>query len=239
MDSTLALFRRLYNNLPPLFPADLKKKMGDSLERLSVDESATLDDVEDTMIAFGYEVWPWNKAYQEFLDVAEHEVGEKFFLPKLPPETQDKFRDFKAYGGSLRDLHSGRPAEYFESEERVRLCVALVELQYDLRRYLEQELKGVSQKKYLARVVAFEYLLDEIKVNLGHLRHLADNEQDHPTLANEIRAQVRAFEEGLCLLSPEMSHEAVCQSVDFFHGRKADLSRLRGIHVPLEMDFYN
>ncbi len=239
MQSTISLFRRLYNNLPPLFPDDLKKTMGEALERLESDQTATLEEIEDTMIKFGYEVWPWNKAYQEFLDVAEHEVGEKFFLPKLPPETQQKYNDFKAYGGTLRDLHSGRPAEYFTSEERVRFCVALIELQYDLRRYVEQELKGLSKKKYLARVVAFEYLLDEIKRNLDHLRQLAGNEQDHPTLVKEIRAQVRAFEEGLCLLSPEMSHEAVCQSVDFFHGRKADLNRLRGIHEPLEMDFYN
>ncbi len=239
MESTLALFRRLYNNLPPLFPDNLKHEMNEAIEHVSRDESVTLTAIEDAMITWGYEVWPWNKAYQEFLAAAEAAVGEKFFLPKLPAELQAKYHDFKAYGGNLRELHSGRPADYFTSDDRTRLCVALVELQFDLRRYVEQELKGLSQQKYLAKVVEFETVLEEIKGHLQRLHELADKETDHPMLVDEIRARVRAFEEGLCLLAPEMSHEAVCQSIDFFHGRKAELTRLRGIHEPLEMDFYN
>ena len=35
------------------------------------------------MIVFGYEVWPWNQIYREFMTIAETEVGEHFLAPPL------------------------------------------------------------------------------------------------------------------------------------------------------------
>ncbi len=239
MDSTLALFRRLYNNIPPLFPLELKEQMLKTITLFEQDKEVDLRTIEDAMIEYGYVVWPWNQAYKEFVFLAEVNVGEKFLLPKLPPEMRQKYDDFKKNGGTLRELHSGKVADVFTNDERVRLCVALVELQHDLRRYVEQELKGLSKDKYLTRVVEFERVLDQIKATLDQLRHIAHTEEDHPTLADEIHARVRGFEEGLCLLGPEIEHEEVCQSVDFFHGRKQDLNRLKGINVPLDIDWYD
>ena len=212
--------------------------MAHALSHLENDQTVSLEEIEDTMIKFGYEVWPWNQAYKEFLAVAETRVGEHFLLPKLTPELQQKYHDFKLYGGTLRDLHSGRPADYFTSEQRGELCVALVEMQRELRAYVNRELVGIEKVRYLRRVNEFQKVLEEIKATLNHLRELADKEQDHPNLANEIREKVRVFEHGLCLLGPELEYEAVCAAPEFFHGRKHELNRLRGIHRSVEVDFY-
>jgi hypothetical protein len=64
MKSTIALFRDLYNNLPPLFPPETKKKMHHALSHLEGDNSLSLNEIEKTMVIFGYEAWPWNRAYQ-------------------------------------------------------------------------------------------------------------------------------------------------------------------------------
>lgn len=212
--------------------------MAHALERLEEGEDVTLEEIEDTMIAFGYEVWPWNQAYREFLAVAEASVGEHFLLPKLPPTLQNKFLDFKAFGGSLRDLHSGSAADYFTSDERVLLCQALVDMQIELRQYVAQEVAGLGRNRYMDRVHEFMKLSKDIQKTLDSLRMLAHNEQDHPTLADEIRSQVRAFEYGLCYLGPELDYEAVCAAPDFFKGRKSELDRMRGIHVPFKANFY-
>ena len=51
---------------------------------------------------------------------------------------------------------------------------------------------------------------------------MADDEQEHPELAAEIRSQIRAFEYGLCLLGPAHHYEAVCQAEEHFIGRKEE-----------------
>ncbi len=239
MQSTIQIFRHLYEHLPPLFSDESAKKMAHALEHLERDQTVTLTEVEDTMIKFGYELWPWNQAYREFLAIAENQIGEHALLPKLSKGLQARYHDFKRYGGTLRDLHSGRPADFFTSEDRGELCTALVDMQKDLREYVEHSLIGLEKTRYLRRVNEFKELLAQITMHLTTLNDLADREQDHPTLADEIRARVKSFEYGLCLLGPELNYEAVCQSLDFFRGRRHDLGRMRGIHTAVGFDYSN
>jgi len=239
MKSTIELFHRLYDHLPPLFPQDIADKMCHVIEHLEKDPSVTLEDIEKTMVVFGYEVWPYNEAFREFLSLAEGKVGEHFLLPRLSATMQERYHEFKVYGGTLRDLHSGRPAEFFSREDLSELCIALVDAQKDMREYTTREVLGLSRSKYLARVEEFKIVLEGIKDKLEELRKFADEEQDHPQLANEIRERVRVFEHGLCDLAPSCDYEGVCQSMDFFTGRKHDLNRLRGLHVPMSIDFYS
>jgi hypothetical protein len=157
----------------------------------------------------------------------------------LSTKLQERYHDFKRYGGTLRDLHSGRPADFFTSEDRGELCTALVDTQTELRDYVHRSLIGLEKTRYLRRVNEFKAILEEIKRHLGMLSELADKEQDHPTLADEIRSRVKGFEYGLCLLGPELDYEAVCQSMEFFKGRKHELNRMRGVHVPVGFNYYN
>jgi len=237
MQSTVNLFRHLYESLPPLFPAGIKEKIFHAREHIESDPAVTLPEIEQTMLTFGYEVWPWNQAYREFFAVAEAPVGEHFLLPKLTPELRRRYEDFQRYGGVLRELHSGRPADFFSGEERADLCAALVETQLELKAYVNNDVASVRRGKYLKRVAEFSGVLEEIAVNLERMNELASAEQDHPALADQIRSQVRAFEYGLCFLGPEIGPTAVCQSVEYFAGRKDELNRLRGIHREQQINF--
>lgn len=239
MNSTVQLFRRLYENLPPLFPEETADKMKHALAHLEGDPSVTVEDVEKTMVVFGYEVWPYHEAYKEFLAMAEGKVGEHFLLPRLSLEMQERYREFIVYGGTWRDLHSGRPAEFFSKGDLSELCIALVDTMCDLRAYTDREVLGMERKKYLTRVAEFQRIIGDIKNKIGEMNSLADREQDHPQLANEIRERVKMFELGLCQLAPSCDFGAVCQSVDFFQGRKQELNRLRGLDKGLEIDFYS
>lgn len=239
MQSTIALFRHLYKHLPPLFPEEEKERMHHALEHLEKDQTVTLKEIEDTMIGFGHIAWPWNQAYREFLAVAEGEVGEHFLLPKLTPGAQNRYLEFKAYGGTLRDMHSGHPASYFSEDERIEISTALVDMQIDLRNFADRKVLGVERTKYLERVASFSGVLQSIQGKLEEMNILAEKELDHPNLADEIRMRVRSFEEGLCLLGPELKYDAVHESIEFFHGRKQDLNRMRGVHTPITVDFYS
>ena len=239
MQSTIQLFEYLYNHLPPLVPEDLVVAMKKELDTLENNNQVTLLEVEDTMIQFGYEVWPWNQAYKFFLTIAEEQLGEHFLLPTMSNGLQDRYVAFKAFGGTLPDLHSGRPASFFTSEERGELCEKLVNMKVQLKEYLNRDLVGVHKNKYLAKVEEYKILLEKIKFNLESLRNFVEKEEDGSSLVGEINAKIKDFEHSLCLLGSEMDYEAVCQAHDFFAGRKFELSRMKGINIPMQIDFYN
>lgn len=238
MQSTLKIFRYLFEHLPPLFPADLALKMKAELGALESQPNMPIEKLEDIMIRFGYEVWPWNQAYKEFLEVAEKSLGEHFLLPDLSAATQEKYAEFKEYLGTLHDLHSGKAAEFFNPEQRGELCSALVDMQNKLKNYVDREVVGMNNKKYLQRVEDFKVLIEDIKKHVEDLRKLAAAENDHPNLADEIKDKIRTFEYSLCMLGPELQYDAVCQAKDFFVGRKQDLNRMRGTHMSAQIDWY-
>ncbi|MEK7681091.1 MAG: hypothetical protein AAB348_03560, partial [Patescibacteria group bacterium] len=92
---------------------------------------------------------------------------------------------------------------------------------------------------YLKRVEEFRIILDDIKDKLEGLRDLVEREEDHPILVGEIKDKIRHFELSLCLLAPELQYEAVCKAREHFQGRKMEMNRFRGMHVPMQIDFYN
>lgn len=219
---TLAIFRRLFQSLPPLVPRERRDDMKQALEQMEHNMSLSLDELEDTMIVFGKQVWPYRRAYQEFYDLYDGRLGEQMLRQALFPAMKKKYDLFLAHGGSYRDLHGGGPLGFFESEERMALCEALVEVRQTLREYVSQAVVTEEREEYQARIYEFHEILDDMEARLATLRTMADNEQEHPELAAEIREQVRAFEYGLCALHHEPSYDAVCQSAEHFEGRKRE-----------------
>jgi len=228
----------LVENIPPLFPEDLKYQIKKNLKNAQ-DAGMDLSGLESIMIEFGYTIWPWNQAFKEMLVVTEENIGEQFLLSSLPDSLQEKIFEYRQMGLSLKDFHSGKLANYFNEEERVLLSAALVDMKNYLKDFTNREVVGVKKDLYLKKVQEFKDILIEITSSLDRLKNLADKEDDHPNLAAEIRSRVESFEHGLCLLAPQFSHDEVKQAHDFFVGRKRDLNRLRGIHNTIEIDFFS
>jgi hypothetical protein len=112
-------------------------------------------------------------------------------------------------------------------------------MQTQLADYANRDLIGVNKKKYFEKIDEYEKLMEKIKLNLNSLRAMVAKEEKGSALAMEINSKIRDFEHSLCLLGTELDYEAVCQAPDFFTGRKVELSRLRGIHIPMRIDFFN
>jgi len=239
MQSTIELFHHLYNNLPPLLPEEVVLAMKKELQDLENNPDITLEELEDKMIKFGYEVWPWNQAYKYFLTSATDKVGDHFLLPCMSDGLRAKYLSFQEFGGTLSDLHSGRPASFFTSEERAELCERLVDMRLHLKEYVNRALVGDNKNQYLNKVEEYKNLVEKIRFNLESLRNFMEKEEDGSALIGEINAKIKNFEHSLCLLGSELDFEAVCQAQDFFVGRKTELSRMRGINIPMQIDFFN
>lgn len=231
MNSTLRLFRQLYENLPPFFPEETAKAMGICLEQLENNSVVSLEVIENEMIKFGYEIWPYNQAWQEFYDEAFAKKGEEFLLAGLSPEMRGRYRDFKIYGGSLKALFTGSLAQFFKTEERAELCSVLVETQKLVSKFVRQDIIALRQKAYFKKVEEFTKILVGMKKEINDLYKLAYKETDHPILVQEIKEKIRAFEHGLCLLGPAIEPAAVCNISDFYRERKIHLRDLHNIHL--------
>lgn len=237
MQSTLAIFTYLVNDLPPLLSDDLKYQLRRELKNTQENET-TLAEIEKVMVQYGYEIWPWNQAFKEFLQQCEESVGEQFFLSHISESLQKKYLEYRELGMTWRDIYNGNAVNYFSDDDRIGLAEGLVEMKQDLKDFASREVVGIKKQMYLNKVEEFKVILGKIKENLDRLRTLAEGESNHPRLADEINARVEAFEHGLCLLAPEITHSEVEQAHEFFVGRRQELNRLRGIHETIEVDFY-
>lgn len=219
---TIDIFERIYKQLPPLLPPETKDEFEHALEHLHDDVTVDLNDVENIVIALGKKVWPYRRAFGEFLDMYQGKLGEKFLLGKLPANVKAKIKELKEQGVTYHDLRTGGPADYFEIEERMVLQTGLIEVDSDIRAHAEQAVVGLDRKKYEDLIIDFQTILDDIEKRLDTFRLMAEDEEEHPRLAEEIRDQVRGFEFGLCLLGPHTEHHRVLNAEEYFIGRKEE-----------------
>ncbi|NCO04799.1 MAG: hypothetical protein GW939_01470 [Candidatus Magasanikbacteria bacterium] len=217
---TLTIFERLCNSLPPLVPETVVQDIEGAYEQMLHNYSLSLDDLERTMIVFGKQIWPYRRAFDEFLSLAEGRMGEVFLRGIFSSSLKKRYNDFALHGGTYRDLYAGAPVSFFTSEERVELCEALVLVRTQLEAHTRQEVLTTEKKWYEQRILEFQAILDDIEKRLDTLRTMADSEQEHPSLAAEIRQHVLSFEYGICALGPHVKHEAVCEAEEYFVGRK-------------------
>ncbi len=218
---TIAIFKRMAANLPPLLPGEIKVEVSHALEHLEQDYTVTPEAVENIVISLGKKVWPFWKAFNEFFVRCQGKLGEKFLLGKLAPALKQRYQEFKEHGATYHDLRLGGPVYFFTDEEREILVPFFIEVDQEIRAHTEQEVLTGERLKYEALVVDFQNILDDIEKRLDNLRRVAEDEGEHPQLAEEILAQVRAFEFGLCLLGPNTSHHQLLNIDDYFEERRS------------------
>ena len=219
---TVDIFKHMANELPPLLPEEIKKEINHALDHLENDFTIGIEEVENIIISLGKKVWPYWKAFDEMVVFHQGQMGEKFLEGKMSMELKKKYKLFKEHGGTYRDLRSGAPANFFEVEERQKLAEFLVDVEKDLRQYVAQAVLSTERKKYEGLILDLQVVLDSVEKRLETLRQVAEDEEEHPKLAEEIRAQVRSFEFGMCLLGPRIKIDEVMNAKEHFDGRKLE-----------------
>lgn len=171
MQSTIKIYKILHKNLPPLFPEATKRKMADVLNKFEK-KPTSLDDLEEAMAEFGYEIWPWNKAYREFLESSEERMGAHFFLSK--PELainealfaiRKELRDF-----TDQEILSTEKSKYLRRVDEYRNMVQSVqEIISNLRQMADAESDHPALAAEIrSKVRSFEHSLSELGPALDH-----------------------------------------------------------------------
>tara|TARA_Y100000031_G_C8162409_1_gene357677 strand:+ start:138 stop:848 length:711 start_codon:yes stop_codon:yes gene_type:complete len=227
---SLGHLKELQNSLPPFFPEEDKKALRHAIDHLEHDANASADQAEQTLLVFGRKIWPYARAFGEFLTRVEKERAHEFLDAhiKTHPELYDWYKGYEYRNGNGYELFTGahKYLEPLSVQDRAALCQILAEVKRDLRDATAVLVAGPERETYQRRVLEFTLVQEAVDERLERLRALADEEQNHPQLAEELRANIAGFEHGLALLGPHTSFEAVCSERERYHGRKAELSGL-------------
>ena len=218
---TIAIFKKMSENLPPLLPPAIKKEIDHALVHLQEDYTVSGEEVENIVIALGKKVWPYWQAFGEFLARGQGQLGEKFLLGKLSPALKQRYNEYKEHGATYHDLRLGGPVRFFSESERAELVPALVEVDQEVRAHAAQAVLTNDQQKYESLIVEFQTIFDDVEKRLGTLRAMAEDEEEHPQVAEEIRARIRAFEFGLCLLGPRTASHEFIHAEDYIEERRS------------------
>jgi hypothetical protein len=218
--NTLNIFRQLCAYVPPLVPANIAQDMQAALEQLESNPHLSLEELEDTVIAFGKKTWAYRKAFYEMASVYEGNLGETMLLAVLSKSMQQTYQEFVSHGGTYRDFVAGGAAEFFSPEERITITETLVQVKDSVFQHARQAIVSTDRSLYLKKIEEFELVQKNIESVFVELHDIANNEQEHPELATEIRAHIRGLEYGLSALGPHTSPAEVMASVEHFKERK-------------------
>ena len=211
---SVSFFEQLYHDLPPLFPKADREAMQNAREHMQHNHSLTAEEIEHTTVVFGMKIWPYRRAFEEFYEKVEQRRADEFFEAHARPHPAFAawWKEWRGQGHHAAALFRGAAATWssLSSEERVALCDVCVSVKQDLKHAATALVSGQERAAYEKRVVEFTVLQEAIQERLGRLRELADDAQEHPRLATEIRQAVRDFEKGLAFMQPHTTFEEVC-----------------------------
>lgn len=219
---TKKFLERLYFNLPPLVPAAVQKAIEERMNEVA-SESVAVQYVEDIIIAFSKQVWPYNQAFEELVQKNLKQLGEQLLLQKASYGLRRAISHYHKTGGTWDALYTGAVADLFTPEERVELHQTLVDINCDVREFARQSALTVERRHYEERVSYYGERLTEIEHEIGRLHVLANSEANE-FLGQEIRQQIRGFELGIAAMGPRVDYDAVCKAHEHFRGRIRELN---------------
>lgn len=225
MDHTISIFEKLSRALPLVAPESVKIDIKKRLKHAQSDIYVSIDELEDALIDAGKKAWPHIQAFEELYAEYADRLGHKLLLQRLPRHLKNPFAAWiAAENASFHDVFCGRGVHICTDEaDRRELSRILVELKEELRKYVCQAVLTTDKDRYEQKVAENQCIIIDIQKQLDELRAFADREmEEHPDLAEEIHAHVRAIEEGLCMLGPCVHHSAVLRACEYFMGRKKE-----------------
>ena len=213
---SLNILKALIDSAPKAFPAEKRTEMGKSYEALLANLQASQAEIEETMIAFGKEIWPYRKAFWKMHDIYGSKREGVIVKEKLSPELRSKFLEFVSGGGDLEDFRHGAVLEEtFTPEEKFTLGQAELEAHDQVDAEIETMCQGEKQAEFQEMVNGFQAFRDKLIEKINILKGMA---QQAPKWAGEIEEKARTFEEGFSLLEKSYNIEDIDGAVDYYQG---------------------
>jgi hypothetical protein len=213
---SLDLLRQVIAKAPNFFPSGRRLDMEDELRRLEGDSTALREAIENTIIVFGREIWPYRKAFWHIHDTDGRHDEDRYLRESMAPELTARYDEFLKKGFSIKDIrHGGEFESFFTPEEKQQLIAAKLAAHDKVVAAIEALCAGEHKEVCENALAGYKEEVKRIEGLIAELRSLAEkSEKWRP----EILDKVRTFEAGWSGLEREVTAEDVKGEIDYYQG---------------------
>lgn len=213
---TVDLLKQVIDKAPVFFPARKKREMLATFVKMQKNTKTRRQDIEQAIIDFGREIWPYRKSFWSIHDTDGRPREEQYLLAAAKKEGVDRtYASFVKKGGSYDDLRYGsaRFEEFFQPEEKAALVRARMDAHEKVVREIHELCSGerVNQcTMYFAR-----YRQEQVKIDtlIAAFRVLASKTKKW---REEILHRAHVFETGWSGVERETTRTEVEAAIDYY-----------------------
>lgn len=213
---TIDLITRQTLRAPLWFPESRRKEMTQTIEEMRQNQNIPHEKVEDTLIAFGKELWPYHRALSELHRQYAARREEILIREKLKNNVE-LFKKFDRYLDESGDIHAfkqGRGFEkFFDPEEWGALSALTMEAHDETMAEFQRECVSTRLEECNDLVGQYREELERVDAKVAALKRLAEKSEKW---REEILAKARAFEEGWGAASRAPEERQVEEAIDFY-----------------------
>lgn len=174
--------------------------------------------IEDAIIVFGKEIWPYRKAFWHVHDEARIEE-ENYIRENLTPALREKYETFLRKGGRIEDIRKEAQLEdletFFTSDELAELVEAKMNAHDRVVAEVDSLCSGIQKEVCVNALGEYQEEQKKIEELIGQLKALSDNA---PKWQAEILDKVRTFLAGWSGLEREVVADDVKGEIDYYLG---------------------
>ncbi len=191
--------------------------MEEEAATLAANASATQAVIEERLIIFGQELWPYRRAFAELHDSQGRQKEDVFLQEALAQKgLKERYLNFLAGGGKVEDIRQGGEFEvFFTPDERAAVVEAKLAAHDAAVRELEALCLGPKGETCAAAVARYQKEQVEMLNLLTRLSALANRSDKWAT---EIHNKVQAFQLGWSGVEREVRKEDILGEIEYYQG---------------------
>lgn len=212
--ATIDLIKMVIHKLPCVFPVDRHQAMEAAIAGFERDPQARLDDIENKLIEFGFELWPYCEAHDAFHKIHGAAKEKALMREKLSPAAKVELDKFIKEGGDIESVKDGDKFEHFFSPDiQAELIAAEVEAHDEVHEEMEKLLSGERRADFDALLKSYQERLSMIVKKIQELESLAARS---PQWAAEIMDKVKTFKEGFAYVERPPALDDVAREIQYY-----------------------
>lgn len=215
---TLGLLLAMIEKAPITLPSEKKEAIKKQYDEYLKDKKITCAKVEEALVFFGKEIWPYRKAWQEMYEKYGRVLEEKYFEENLPKELHDKYFSCKkeGEGSCLREYRMcGKMETCFTPEEKFMLDETVIAALEKAKAEVDKLVLGEKKNEYDE---IFAKRSDEQKIMAARVEELKNMADKNPKWQAEILEKVKTIEEGWSVVERDLTLGEIEKILEFYKG---------------------
>jgi len=211
---TLTLLEQTIKTTPRWFSEERRQSMLETLKAYEMNPTVSREELDNVIIAFGKEIWPYRKALGVLHEKYAAPREEKYIRAALGSMIAGKFDAYLREGNSITDFKQGKQFEtFFTPEEQAEIVERYLDAHDKVMDEFQSECMGPRADECNQLVTDFKAELPKIEDAIMRLSLLAD---ESPNWRDEIMDKVRVFEEGWSGEEKDVTREIVEKEIESY-----------------------